>query len=270
MSAIGLERAHVVGHSFGGGVAQWLLLEQRARIDRLALVAPGGLGREVGWGLRLAAFPVLGPMVAPPLVALAAPWAMRLDPKSFARPEPVEIAHAAWTIRAPLTGRAFRRTVHGCIDLFGQHMQAWQRVHEVESLPPLALFWGESDPVIPARHGRRASERLPGATLTLYPGCGHFPHLEAHERFAADLDRFLDDRERARARVRKRPATRRRSGVWAAVRRWLARAAGALRRGLRALNEELVAPGRDQASGVRRQASGTARSLIPRPPAPAS
>src|SRR5689334_2508018 len=48
LDALGLERAHVVGHSFGGGVAQWLILDHRARIDRLALVAAGGLGPEVG------------------------------------------------------------------------------------------------------------------------------------------------------------------------------------------------------------------------------
>src|SRR5258706_136870 len=35
----------VVGHSYGGGVAQWLLLKCRPRIRRLALLPSGGLGR---------------------------------------------------------------------------------------------------------------------------------------------------------------------------------------------------------------------------------
>src|SRR6185437_16400164 len=47
LDAVGVDRTPIVGHSFGGGVAQWMVLSRRARIDRLALVAPGGLGRSV-------------------------------------------------------------------------------------------------------------------------------------------------------------------------------------------------------------------------------
>ena len=55
LDALDLEQVDLVGHSFGGGVAQWILLERRARIRRLALVASGGLGRDVSTALRLAA-----------------------------------------------------------------------------------------------------------------------------------------------------------------------------------------------------------------------
>jgi pimeloyl-ACP methyl ester carboxylesterase len=64
MDAIGVRRAHVCGHSFGGGIAQWMLLDHRTRVSRLALVAPGGLGAEVGIGLARD-FPVLGRALSP-------------------------------------------------------------------------------------------------------------------------------------------------------------------------------------------------------------
>src|SRR5262249_20864730 len=57
LDALALDEVDIVGHSFGGGVAQWLLLEHRRRIRRLALVAAGGLGREVSWSLRLCSLP---------------------------------------------------------------------------------------------------------------------------------------------------------------------------------------------------------------------
>src|SRR5258708_26259998 len=41
LDAIGVPTTSVVGHSYGGGVAQWMVLAQRDRIERLALVAPG-------------------------------------------------------------------------------------------------------------------------------------------------------------------------------------------------------------------------------------
>jgi alpha/beta hydrolase family protein len=44
IDALGLKTFDLVGHSYGGGVAQVLLLTHAHRIDRLALVGAGGLG----------------------------------------------------------------------------------------------------------------------------------------------------------------------------------------------------------------------------------
>jgi pimeloyl-ACP methyl ester carboxylesterase len=233
LDQVGLERAHVIGHSFGGGVAQWMLLDHRARIDRMALVAAGGLGDEVGVGLRLAAFPILGPLLAPPLMKIGTRALMHMASEDFARPEPEEIDRIAWMNAAPGSARAFTRTVGGCIDLFGQTMSTWRRIHEVQTLPPIALFWGERDRIIPVSHGYQAFERIEGATFTPYEGCGHFPHLERSERFGEEVARFLDDSiAHPRPRVRLLPVPyRRESGV----KRFFLRIGSALRTALRTL-----------------------------------
>jgi pimeloyl-ACP methyl ester carboxylesterase len=57
LEAIGLEKLDLIGHSYGGGVCQLMMLERRIRIRRLGLVSPGGLGREVALILRLASIP---------------------------------------------------------------------------------------------------------------------------------------------------------------------------------------------------------------------
>src|SRR5262249_3233296 len=59
LDSVGLERVDVVGHSFGGGVAQSMLWECPHRIRRMVLVSSGGLGSEVAWSLRLASLPYL-------------------------------------------------------------------------------------------------------------------------------------------------------------------------------------------------------------------
>ena len=41
MDALGLERAHVLGHSMGGRIAQWLALDQPGKIEKLVLAATG-------------------------------------------------------------------------------------------------------------------------------------------------------------------------------------------------------------------------------------
>jgi pimeloyl-ACP methyl ester carboxylesterase len=200
MDAIGVPCAHVCGHSFGGGIAQWMLLEHREKVNRLALVAPGGLGREAGMGLRFATLPVLGRAFTPLVIRYGLPFAMRRAAATFGHMEREEIARAAATNRIPGTDRAFQRSVEGVINLTGQYVRTMDRVHEVALLPPIALFWGEKDPIIPLRHGREAFAGFTGVTLTTYPDSGHFPHLDAPAELARDLHAFLSDPDRSDAR----------------------------------------------------------------------
>jgi pimeloyl-ACP methyl ester carboxylesterase len=191
LDAIGVETTAVVGHSYGGGVAQWMVLAARSRIERLALVAPGGLGRTVNFGLRVALFPVLGRLLTQPLMHTGTHVLMRIGIGGPVPIEPEEIALTARRNAAPGTGRAFHRTVAGCMDLSGQRVQAWERVHEVDSLPPLALFWGLRDRILPVGHAYAAQKRIGGATLYTYPDAGHFVHLEASDSFVDDVLPFL-------------------------------------------------------------------------------
>jgi pimeloyl-ACP methyl ester carboxylesterase len=191
LDALGVGTTSIVGHSYGGGVAQWMVLQRRARIERLALVSPGGLGRGVTLGLRLAAFPVLGPLLTPSLMVPGTHVLMRIG-LGDARPDPEEIALSVAMNAKPGTGRAFQRTVAGVMGLLGQTVQAWDRIHEVESLPALALFWGARDRILPVAQGRSAQKRIDGAPFHSYPDAGHFVQLEAHERFGDDLLRFLE------------------------------------------------------------------------------
>src|SRR3954468_9506480 len=54
MTALGIERATVVGHSLGGGIAMQFAYQFPERCERLVLVSSGGLGREVHPLLRAA------------------------------------------------------------------------------------------------------------------------------------------------------------------------------------------------------------------------
>src|SRR3954454_23010240 len=57
MTALGIERATIVGHSLGGGVAMQFAYQFPERCERLVLVSSGGLGREVHFLLRAATLP---------------------------------------------------------------------------------------------------------------------------------------------------------------------------------------------------------------------
>lgn len=214
MDAVGIERAHVCGHSFGGGVAQWLLLDHRRRIDRLALVAPGGLGREVAASLRLATLPILAPLLESSLFGMMTRFFLRWACRSFAFYSPREIEKLCRLNAAPNSGLAFRRTVSGCIGFGGQEVQTWQHIHRLEPLPPLALFWGDGDDIIPVSHAYDAARRLRNVMVKVYAGCGHSPQLEVPVRFGKDLVEFLERRpptglERSRSLDHSRKFTQR-------------------------------------------------------------
>lgn len=183
MDRIGVEKAHICGHSFGGGIAQWMVLEQRSRIDRLALVAAGGLGREVTPSMRLATFPVLGSKITPLVLRHVLPLVLKHSSEIFGHMEPEEQERFVRIIRIPGTDRAFQRSLEGVINLFGQYMQTIQRAGEVPHMPAVALFWGSRDPIIPIAHGKKAAANADNITLTVYPQCGHYPQLDVPERF---------------------------------------------------------------------------------------
>ena len=66
MSALGIERASLVGHSLGGGIALQYVLAFPSRVEKLVLAASAGLGLETSWPLRLSTLPFVGPWVLHP------------------------------------------------------------------------------------------------------------------------------------------------------------------------------------------------------------
>jgi pimeloyl-ACP methyl ester carboxylesterase len=191
IDALDLPTIDLVGHSYGGGVAQWLLLTHRARVRRVFLVSPGGLGRGVSPELRLASLGALE-HVGQPFFGVGTRVGLGLAGGHFAADETAEIA---WMASRAGTARAVSRTITDVIGLRGQSRHFLDRAHEVDTLPPMAIAWGDRDRVLPFRDACDATEHLRGVPLFRYEGIGHFPHREAAPRFVRDLETFLDARE---------------------------------------------------------------------------
>lgn len=208
--AIDLQRAHFCGHSYGAGVAQWMLLDHRDRVERLGLISAGGLGREVALGMRLAALPVLGRRLTPYAIRYVVPVALKHLTSMYGHMEPEEVDHLLECSRIPGTTRAFQRSLEGVIDIFGQTMCTRDHAADVGEMPPTALFWGTDDPIIPFRHALDTVACAEGVALVSYEGCGHFPHLDRAEELSRDLTHFLCDPSRPPARLVPASGRRRR------------------------------------------------------------
>jgi pimeloyl-ACP methyl ester carboxylesterase len=65
----------------------------------------------------------------------------------------------------------------------------WNRLHEITA--PTTLIWRALDAIIPVPMGIAMQQALPGSTLRIVEGCGHFVNLEAPEAFHALLAEVL-------------------------------------------------------------------------------
>lgn len=196
MEVANLSQVDLVGHSLGGGVAQMLLLEARKRIRRLVLAAPGGLGREISFLLRLASFPLVVEHLGQPFLGLGT----RLVLRKLVTPENLAEL-VAMNARAG-SARAFARTVRDLIGWRGQRRRFVDRAREIDGLPPIAVLWGDRDRVIPAKHAGAFARSLQGVDITVLEGCGHYLHLQRPESFARVVRRFLDAEAVPAARLR--------------------------------------------------------------------
>ena len=188
LDRVGITECDVVGHSYGAGVALWLLLYRAAAIRRLALVAPGGLGRDVALELRLASLPFFVERWGQRWMGAVTRLLFLLNGRSL----PPE--HRAELLRfntAPDTARAFARTVRDVINWRGQTRHFLERAAQASVLPAIQLFWGEKDRIIPIRHGEELVAALDHCTLRRFRGAGHFLHWErCHELSQALLAYF--------------------------------------------------------------------------------
>ena len=217
MLALGHERATIVGHSLGGGIAMQMSYQFPERVERLVLVSSGGLGRAVTPVLRAVAVPgaeyVIPLLASEPLVSAGSKIGGWIEQIGLRVGSDIgALATGLATLQDIDARRAFVLTARGVIDLGGQRINATDKLYLAQAVPTL-IVWGDRDPVIPARHGIRAHELMPASRLRVFDGAGHFPHQDEPVGFADEVADFVattdpsePDEERLRRLVVERAA----------------------------------------------------------------
>jgi pimeloyl-ACP methyl ester carboxylesterase len=199
LDELGISECDVIGHSYGGGLAMWLLLYRAHTIRRLALVASGGLGRAVAPELRLAALPFVVERFGQACMGKVTALLLALNGRALT----TEDRRRLLTFNnSPGTARAFARTVRDVISWRGQKRHFMDRARDAQVLPALALFWGDHDRIIPIEHGEALCSSIDGCTLHRFAGSGHFLHWERPEALARALLDYLERPHVRRATLR--------------------------------------------------------------------
>jgi pimeloyl-ACP methyl ester carboxylesterase len=175
---LGLDRAVLVGHSFGGMVASEIAATYPAFAERLVLVSPIGLWRDDA--------PVGNPMMLDPAALVSAMFAdangvpaQQMIAQMSSMLDHPEAAAQSWWVTActghfiwPLPDRGLGK-----------------RIHRINA--PSLVIWGKQDGIIPPVYAGEFGSQLRDARVEIIDRAGHVPQIEQPERVIELVGKFL-------------------------------------------------------------------------------
>ena len=173
LDALGIESAHLVGMSMGGGIAQRLAAREPQRVRTAALIETSPAGGDHG-------------VLPPPTPAVAATWE-EPEPEIDWADEAAVIDYRV-DVERPYTGPAgldearvralatleVRRT-HNMASSLANHFiaQPGEPVDPAEIRVPTLVIHSVDDPMFPYEHGEALARMIPEARLVRLDGVGH-------------------------------------------------------------------------------------------------
>jgi 2-hydroxymuconate-semialdehyde hydrolase len=180
MNALGVHRAHLIGHSMGGAIALHFTLDEPERVARLVLVDSLGLGMGSPWIGILMVLMMLLP--SHPISLWIAQHLVMYDPSKLDWEEFRELGGSA-EFDKRIFWQMFRQPKQWTISA-GQ----LRRIR-----PPTMLLWGEGDRNFPLARARAAQRLIPNAQVHVISRARHIPFLDKPKAFNDALIQFLGE-----------------------------------------------------------------------------
>lgn len=188
LDALGVEKAHVVGHDFGGGVAWGLGMLHPERVDRLAILdsphplvfaqALHGPQKSKSWYMQAFRIPLLPEIAFMAFDFALLRWILRTQtvrPGAFTKDD-IEV-YVAGMKRDYAIGTA----LHWYRALLSRGLDSYATLVRTTTAPVLVI-WGAKDTALGVEMARPPSEHVPLSRVVVLEQAGHFVHWDEPQR----------------------------------------------------------------------------------------
>ncbi|WP_167461983.1 alpha/beta fold hydrolase [Nocardia brasiliensis] len=185
LDAVGLDRAALVGHSWGGAWSLYFAEQHPQRVDRLVLLDSPGLDAEKAPITPVFKAPVLGELTT------------KLTTRSFY----ADSIRGTFNHQDLVTDELidefyppFSRPANrdGFLALWRNLDYRLTDAALSEVTAPTLVLWGGDDQWLPSSQATRLAARIPHAEAVVLPGCGHTVHEDCPTTTIPLIATFLD------------------------------------------------------------------------------
>ncbi len=186
LELLGVERATLVGNSYGGGIALRLAQDWPERVDRLVLINSICYAEHVPTYVSLARVPSAECVAGSLPLGKMTRWVLRGSYRTVEKLSEEELDTYIREIEAPGRRRAIIQVIRAVVPPDTTEFEA--RLKSVRA--PALLLWGKDDRTVPVELGRRLAKDLPDARL-FELDAGHVPNQECPEEVLRRMGEFL-------------------------------------------------------------------------------
>ena len=188
LDEFGAAKAHIVGHSMGGFIAQALAIDYPERVDRLVLSATN-FGGPHHIPITPPAMAVLTDVSSDPIERLRRGIAISTAPGFAENNAEFVESWVQYRVAHPIDPAGYQAQLAIGLGLLSEAASFEHKLGRVTA--PTLLLFGEHDVVVPPGNAELLATKLPNARVEILPNAGHVFPFETPEAANRAITRFL-------------------------------------------------------------------------------